>query len=202
MMLLETMRVSEDGSIFLIERHLDRLRNSARFFSFKYDDEGVRASIAAALASCSPPARARLTLSAGGERRLEFEPLTARLLPRRLEISRLTVDSKDPLLYHKTTDRRVYDEARRGRPTDSDVLLVNERGEATETTRANIAALRDGRWVTPPVACGLLAGVMRAELLERGELLEGVILAGELASGETIRCFNSVRGIFDLGLKL
>ena len=43
--LIETMRVSEDGEVFLLQRHLDRLRNSARHFSFKYDSKALRAAI-------------------------------------------------------------------------------------------------------------------------------------------------------------
>jgi branched-subunit amino acid aminotransferase/4-amino-4-deoxychorismate lyase len=58
----------------------------------------------------------------------------------------------------------------------------------------NIAVFREGRWVTPQVSCGLLSGVMREELLERGEIVEGVILARELQPGEAVRCFNALRG--------
>jgi branched-subunit amino acid aminotransferase/4-amino-4-deoxychorismate lyase len=76
-------------------------------------------------------------------------------------------------------------------------LIVNLRGEVTETTIANVAVLRHGRWVTPPVECGLLPGVMRAELLARGEIVEAVVRADELVMGETVRCFNAVRGVVD-----
>ena len=78
-----------------------------------------------------------------------------------------------------------------------DVILTNERGEVTETPIANIAVLRNHHWVTPMVSCGLLPGTMRANLLAEGHLVEGVIRVDELAPGETIRCFNSVRGVFD-----
>ncbi len=112
------------------------------------------------------------------------------------------VRSEDEFLSHKTTARQVYAQAREGLPADADALLVNERGEVTETTIANVAIEREGVWVTPPVACGLLAGTMRAELLERGEVLERVISVGDLRPGMIVRCFNSVRGVYEVPLEM
>ena len=43
--LIETMRVAEGGEVALLERHLQRLRQSARHFSFKYDSEQIRERI-------------------------------------------------------------------------------------------------------------------------------------------------------------
>ena len=76
------------------------------------------------------------------------------------------VASGDWFLRHKTTHREVYNRARAARPDSDDVLLVNERGEITESTIANVVAEIDGVRVTPPVACGLLPGVFRAALLD------------------------------------
>jgi para-aminobenzoate synthetase/4-amino-4-deoxychorismate lyase len=191
-LLLETMRVSADGTVYLLDRHLERLQNSARYFSFKCDLPRVRRTVIDAIEHHEKPARMRLLLPVDGECDLEFEPLSARPLPRYLRLSRLKIDSTDPFLYHKTTNRRIYDEARRGVETEADIILVNGRGEVTETTRANLAVLRDGLWVTPPVSCGLLPGVMRGELLRTKQIVEEVIRRDQLIPGETIRCFNSV----------
>jgi para-aminobenzoate synthetase/4-amino-4-deoxychorismate lyase len=110
------------------------------------------------------------------------------------------VQSGDVFLLNKTTARAVYEQARAGLPEELDALLFNERGEVTETTIANVAVLRGSRWVTPPVACGLLAGTMRAEMLEDGSVVEGIVRVEELVPGETIRCFNAVRGVYDVPL--
>ena len=61
-----------------------------------------------------------------------------------------------------------YEEARRRHPEADDVLLVNDRGEMTESTIANVAVHVDGRWVTPPLDAGLLPGIGRAVALEDG----------------------------------
>lgn len=191
------MRVLETGEVFLLDRHLRRLRQSARHFSFKYDAEKVKEAIDHA--SPRRPASLRLLLSRSGEVEVASGPLPAGHF-QRLKLSTGSVNSKDPFLYHKTTNRDIYEEARRGCAADTDVLLVNERGELTETTITNIAVFRAGAWVTPALSCGLLPGVFRAELLARGDIVEGIIHPEDLNSSDPIRCFNALRGIFEADL--
>jgi para-aminobenzoate synthetase / 4-amino-4-deoxychorismate lyase len=191
--LIETMRVSGSGDVFLLDRHLDRLSRSSDFFSFRCDVPEIRRSIVTA---ALPDTSLRLTLSKDGELTLECKPLPQGHAER-LILSSVRVNSSDEFLYHKTTNRAVYDAARRECDDRTDAILINERGEITETTILNIAVFRDGRWVTPRVSCGLLAGVMREELIERGEIVEDVIQAGDLRNGEMIRCFNGLRGVFE-----
>jgi para-aminobenzoate synthetase/4-amino-4-deoxychorismate lyase len=196
--LLETMKLADHGVVPLLDRHLQRLRNSATQLGFDCDPAKLREIVIAAAAKEQKPARVRLLLSRDGGCDLEFGAVSAADLPLRLQLSGIRVDSSNIWLYHKNTHRQVYASAREGCAKDSDVILINERGEATETTIANIAVWRAGRWITPLVSCGLLPGVMRAELLSAGELTEGIVPADSLREGETIRCFNAVRGIFDL----
>jgi branched-subunit amino acid aminotransferase/4-amino-4-deoxychorismate lyase len=199
--LLETARVDEDGTVFLLERHLERLYGAARYFNFPCDIAQLRQVIQQGVAD-EPrrPARMRLLLSSRGECELQFHPLQSGEPHKYVRLSSVKVDSGDPFIRHKTTHRRVYEQARLGHPADSDVILVNERGELTESSIANIALWRGGRWVTPQASCGLLPGTLRAELLENGDLVEGILTADELVAGEQIRCFNSVRGVYDLCL--
>jgi len=143
-----------------------------------------------------PDTSLRLTLSKDGELTLECKPLPQGHAER-LILSSVRVNSSDEFLYHKTTNRAVYDAARRECGDRTDAILINERGEVTETTITNIAVFREGRWVTPHVKCGLLSGVMREELLDRGEIVQGVIQAADLRNGEVIRCFNALRGVFE-----
>ena len=103
------------------------------------------------------------------------------------------IDSTDTFMYHKTTHRRQYEALRRTQPLFDDVILWNERGEVTESTIANIVIKRAGSWVTPPVSCGLLPGVMRSHLLQTGEICEAVITKRDLIEAESIALINSVR---------
>ena len=103
------------------------------------------------------------------------------------------VDPSDVWLFHKTTRRAPYERRRDKRPDVDDVVLVNLRGEVTESTIANIVIERDGRLVTPPVECGLLPGTFRAELLAQGVVEEGIVTIAELQAAERIWLINSVR---------
>jgi branched-chain amino acid aminotransferase len=49
-----------------------------------------------------------------------------------------------------------------------EVVLLNERGEVSECTAANVFCVRGGRVVTPALSSGCLAGITRSVLLEIG----------------------------------
>ena len=195
--LIETMGVSEHGEVQLLDRHLDRLNRSARFFDFNCDLARVRDDIVRAVPRDGWPACLRLTLAKNGESNLESGTLPTGYA-QRVSLSSVRVHSGDVFLYHKTTHRGIYEQARKECDEQTDAILINERGEITETTIMNIAVFRDGRWITPQTSCGLLPGVMREELLARGEIVEGVIRANELRPEESIRCFNALRGMHEI----
>ena len=90
--------------------------------------------------------------------------------------------------------RQVYDLRAARHPAVDDVLLVNERGEVTESTVANLAVLIDGRWWTPPVSSGCLPGVERGRLLESGLLHERVLRLADLDGADDLGLVNSLRG--------
>ena len=194
--LLETLRWTPDEGYALLDRHLLRLADSAEYFAFTCDLEGVRTELMRATPRAGNGAqRVRLLLARSGAATVEAGPLPAMPTVRpRVAVAGMPVDSSDPFLYHKTTCRRVYDEARAAHPDCADTILVNERGEITESTIANVAVDIEGRLCTPPVACGLLAGTLRAELLARGELVEQVITIDELRGSPRVLLLNSVRG--------
>lgn len=54
----------------------------------------------------------------------------------------------------------------------------------------------DGILWTPPIQCGLLAGTMRAEMLERDELRERVLRPKDLHGAEQVMLTNSVEGMY------
>jgi para-aminobenzoate synthetase/4-amino-4-deoxychorismate lyase len=136
----------------------------------------------------------RLLVAPDGSARVEAAPLAPLPRPYRLRLASAPVDPADVFLYHKTTCRGAYDRARAAVPGADDVLLWNARGEITETCIANVAVERGGRLVTPPVACGLLAGVQRAQWLEEGRLTEDVVRKEEIGPGTRVVLLNAVRG--------
>ena len=189
--LLETIKWTPDGGFFLLDRHLRRLGQSATYFGYRCSSEDVRAHLDRAVAGSFGAQRVRLLLSRDGDLSVECTPLTSVGPPARLGIAASPVDPRDPFLYHKTTNRQVYVEAKR--PDCDDVVLWNPERQVTESTIANIVVDIGGRKVTPPVACGLLAGTFRAALLEAGTIQEAVVTLDDLRTASQIWLINSVR---------
>ena len=190
--LLETM-LYEDGEIFLLERHLKRLVDSAEYFDFKLDACAVREWLCNL--NYDEPKRIRLLLDRNGLFKVEAASCRLQRLEASamLAIAKQPVDSGDVFLYHKTTNRSVYERAKADFPEADDVLLFNERGEITESCIANVVVELDGRKVTPPVSCGLLAGALRAGLLEEGEIEEQVVTFDDIKRADSVWLINSVR---------
>jgi len=190
--LLETM-LYEDGEIFLLERHLKRLAESAEYFDYRFDREKIYDHLRNL--RLKKPTRIRVLLSKDGQ--FKVEAASCRLQRQdasaTLAIAKEPVDSKDVFLYHKTTNRAVYEDAKADFPDADDVLLFNERGEVTESCIANIVVELDGRKLTPPVSCGLLAGTFRDELLGSGEISEEILTLDDLKRANRIWVVNSVR---------
>lgn len=77
------------------------------------------------------------------------------------------VATDNPWVFHKTTERTIYQSFLQRHKEADDVILWNHQGEITESCTASVVLHReDGELVTPPVRCGLLAGVFRRHLLE------------------------------------
>ncbi len=197
--LLETLRWEAGSGIFLLNRHLRRLADTAAYFDIPANPAAIRAVLEDYHTSRSVVMRLRLLVSRDGSFVLEEHPLPddaasgSSAFPLRVALATGPVDSADHFLYHKTTHRAAYEQAKADFPDCDDVILWNERGEVTESTIANVVVRLGNRLVTPPVECGLLAGTFRDQLLENGEIEEGVLTCGQLRQAEEIHLVNSVR---------
>jgi para-aminobenzoate synthetase/4-amino-4-deoxychorismate lyase len=192
--LLETLSWEPASGFVLLERHLDRLQDSAAYFDRPCDRPGVTEQLEAAVIASEAALRVRLILDREGKVTIETSPAEGPETTWQVAIATTPIDPQDPLLFHKTTARQVYREARRLHPDADDVLLWNPAGEITESTVANIVIRRGDELVTPPIECALLAGTMRAELLAVGRIREAVVRREDLESADEIFLINSVRG--------
>ncbi|HEV2485160.1 MAG TPA: aminodeoxychorismate synthase component I [Terracidiphilus sp.] len=193
-----------DNGYPLLELHLDRLQDSAEYFEFECERDAVRNALMehARAFEGTGPRRVRLLVDSDGRMNIGDEPLVksgggdAKAV--RACISRERTDAKDPMLYHKTTHRRLYTEAFKeavNRGFD-DVLFMNCAGEITEGAISNVFIEKAGRWLTPPVECGLLAGVYRRHLLETlAGAEERVLHAEDLRKADAVYLCNAVRGL-------
>lgn len=190
--LLETMRWTPGTGIARRKRHVDRLATSAAYFGIPLALTDVGEALDALRADHEM--RVRLLVGQDGTVRVEVAELHPDDGPALLAVDAEMVDPDQIWLFHKTTRRAVYDSAAARHPDADDVVLVNRDGFATETTRANLAAKLDGRWVTPPLGHGCLPGVLREELLQDGTLREQAITVEQLAGAHALAVVSSLRG--------
>jgi para-aminobenzoate synthetase/4-amino-4-deoxychorismate lyase len=194
--LLETLLWRPGSGFSLLREHLERMASSADFFGYPWDETEVLEGLEQAMVGSTERSRVRLLLDAGGRVRCEVAPAPPRRMIWRVRIDTEPIDLSGPWAWHKTTRREIYDEAVARAPADcDDVILWNERGELTETTRANLVLRLDGRWLTPPVEVGLLAGTLRRRLLERGRIDESRLTLDDLERAERAVLINSLRGV-------
>ncbi|MGA4669652.1 chorismate-binding protein [Propionibacteriaceae bacterium Y1923] len=193
--LLETMHWSPDEGLRRWSRHRDRARASAAYFDIDWDQDRIEGALAAAVVERDRPARLRLQVDQQGVPSVEVADLPpADAGPVRVVVDSEATPGSDPFVRHKTTQRARYEAAAARHPQADDVVLVNERGEVTETTIANLAARFGDRWVTPPLESGCLPGTTRAELLAGGVLVEGQLWPEDLRRADELARFNAVRG--------
>lgn len=184
----------EDANYFLLDRHLNRLKSSARYFGFNFSE----AEIVAALninASAHPTGswKTRLLLSKAGFVRTETSEIKPADDKWKVAIATEPIDSANRFLFHKTTNREFYSQQVQARPDCDDIVFWNERGEVTETSIANIVIGIEGELYTPHVEAGLLAGTFRNQLLAEQKIFERTITVEDLRKTRELFLINSVR---------
>ncbi len=201
--LIETLRFERARGFHLLERHLVRLQASAAHFAYPFSREAVLAALDAEADRIEAPvAMMRLLLAEDGAITVTSTPIT---LPTkdtvwRFAISDQRLNEKDPFFYHKTTRRQFYEremERHKALTGCDEVVFLNSKGELTEGTRTNLFIEIDGRLFTPALACGLLPGTLREELLDlpRAAASEAVLTPQDLIDADRIYLGNSVRGL-------
>ncbi|EER25645.1 hypothetical protein D8B26_000034 [Coccidioides posadasii str. Silveira] len=247
---LATLRSSHNSAYYLLPYHYDRLLSAATDFQWtkavsrlrECGHGGLLKLFDQKIPSQSQRWRMRILLDQEGDIKAEFTPLTAPL-PGALFLPALDgpshpfssapsypswvlrLDSQptqpSPFTRHKTTQRELYDAARKRAGIKSpqqtvEVLLYSPSGEVMEgsiTTpyfrRSRIHSGRGGHgqeleevWVTPPLSSGGNAGTTRRYALEEGLCVEEVVGVDDLVDGEEVWLSNGVRGFIRAVLEL
>ncbi|TCM16988.1 para-aminobenzoate synthetase/4-amino-4-deoxychorismate lyase [Novosphingobium sp. PhB165] len=194
--LIETMRFTPEQGIPLLELHLERVRTSAETLGFSFDRHAVRNAIQALCFDADAPAKLRLVASRTGAYALELAEIPAsRAEPMVVGVLPLPVDSGDWRLRHKTSDRGFYEAglAVAKAAGAQEVLFLRDDGLITEGSFTSVFVEREGMLLTPPIALGLLPGVLRRSLIEQGRAVEAELTLDDLADGFLIG--NSLRGL-------
>ncbi|HUA01297.1 MAG TPA: aminotransferase class IV [Candidatus Aquilonibacter sp.] len=183
--LFTTIRVV-DGVPFAFERHWSRLSRDAKRIHcpFRFDAERVRGQLGEVLSANDVKegcARIYVLYNQAGFWRSDEKFPEADLilyssdLPPLRDNVRLALrehgrHAASPLAGVKVTSwlNNVWNLYEAQQAGCDEVVLLNERGEVSECTAANIFCVEAGRVVTPPLSSGCLEGVTRGFVMELG----------------------------------
>lgn len=191
--LLESLLL-KDGQYFLLDKHLERLQKSVDYFRFTINPTDVLKKLEEhAQEQGEMEEKVRLLVGEKGTICVEGAPLHR--MPDEIKacLSSVPIVKDEIFLYHKTTNRYMYDRAREGLTGVHEVLLWNDEGELTEFCNGNVVLELGGKLLTPPVECGLLAGTFRQYLIETNQIQESKLTLADIEESTSIWLINSVR---------
>lgn len=216
--LFETYMAIEDKIAFAQE-HFERLQKGAKLLGLKIPvDKSTLLQWLAKTAARHPSKvkRLRLTITSGDSSVWRGKPGKPRTIcsaikhefnksPQKLFVPAFRVDGESSFNQIKTIAYGLRAAALREaqRNQCEDALLLNNRGNVSEITSANIFWVKSGRIFTPPISAGCLEGVTRRVILEQGEkhgwgitekncTLEELALADEVFSTSSVRITRPV----------
>jgi branched-subunit amino acid aminotransferase/4-amino-4-deoxychorismate lyase len=207
--LFETL-AADQGRLIQFDEHLARLTRGCAVLGLPAPDPvAARAAAQDAIAAAGLDGRraaVRLTWTAGsGGRGLERpDPVVPRLLaaasPATIPAGPAVLVSVDirrnehsPLSGVKSLaylDNVLARRAARDAGAD-EALMLNTAGEAACASAANIFWIAEGRLHTPALTCGVLAGVVRAAVIEAAAAL-GVVVVEARAGPEALQAAEAV----------
>lgn len=208
--LIESLRWSADEGYYLLDLHLNRLEETAEYFDFICDKAAILQDLENHAEWLDPEKawKVRLLVSQTGEVSITSLPINK---PPDQKIGIITlsdkiVNSQNPLLFHKTTDREFYHQELSRHQTQYgsyDVVFINEKGSLTGGAYNNIFLKLGDSLQTPALEAGLLAGTLRQSMIKDStiNLIITQLSKTDLLKAEKIYMGNSVRGLVEVVFK-
>lgn len=194
----------EDGKAMLVERHLKRLKDSMKVFQIRNlaAEEGLTAERINFEASRCPQGRQALKISVS-EKNFLFSNRANKYTKKdyvrgfRLSVSQVMRNETSLLTYHKTMNYadNIMEKRKAVSAGFDEPIFFNTRGEVAEGATTNIFFWRNGKLYTPPVASGILPGVMRRCIMEHLEVQEAIFQYKDVMASEEVFVTNALLGI-------
>lgn len=195
-----TTMLAENNDVFLLDRHIERLRRTADYFLFKFDKKSLYTWITGLLQTLEPSLKYKLKVSVDKWGNI-FHELSAYQAAENESIdvivSKERISSRNKFQYFKTTNRRLYDiELKKASEKKiGEVLFLNENENLTEGAVSNVFIKKGDLWLTPPVSSGILDGVYRSHLLsDKKNYRESELTMDDLLSASEVILTNALRG--------
>ncbi len=197
--LIETILWENLKGYFLLDLHLKRLKNSCKYFSIPLDIRKVRQMLKDLNIQKKEKFKVRLFVDMEGNVGIEKTRLNKTPSLAKVKLSSQRINPGDYFLYHKTTQRGLYDKERIKAEKEGffEIIFLNIYGQLTEGSITNIFIRKNKRLYTPPLKCGLLPGVLRGYLLGQGKVEEKVLYPRDISEADKVYIGNSVRKLIE-----
>ncbi len=186
-----------DNGLKRLERHMARLKESADYFGFRPPPALISKALKLYAAKLGKGRyKLRLLVGEQGDFAMSHEKRGAPEKEYSIGISKHKTNSSDPFLYHKTTNRELYERERMKAAKKGlfDMLFFNQRAELTEGARTNVYIEEKGRLYTPPLECGLLNGIVRRGLVKKGTVVQKVMKRKDLLDADAVYISSAIIG--------
>jgi para-aminobenzoate synthetase/4-amino-4-deoxychorismate lyase len=202
--LIETISWDSARGFFLLDLHLERLQESALYFDIPVKIQKLRKHLIGQSHKFGKESRrVRLIVESNGTYSVQSTPLEGLPDTIRVRFSPRRTGSSNRFLFHKTTNRAMYDAEFERAHADGfyDCIFMNEHDEVTEGSITNVFIRKNERYFTPPIDCGVLDGVFRRHLLRSKiiALQERVLTEQDIRTADEVYLCNSMRGIMKVG---
>ena len=198
--IFETMLL-EDGKIFLLDNHINRIEKAADYFLFKFNKNLVLEKLNSSINNLDSnhKFKIKLVLTKSGEIRLDINKIETSILKRAV-ISSNKINKKNRFQYFKTTNRELYDSEFTFYRMKNyfDVIYFNEFNELAEGSISNIFIRSKDIWKTPSIDSGILNGTYRNKFISENNVIETCISKEELLNSDEILLTNSLRKEVDI----
>ncbi|MBN1892722.1 MAG: aminotransferase class IV [Clostridiales bacterium] len=208
----ETFMVMDNGHVFMLDEHLDRMKRS--ICELELGEEPDTKHLCRQIESLAEKdefrnrvLRLEYSADTGGAPRFSVNVRDCSKTPGsqnslRLVITDVRRNPKSYIVYHKTgnyLENKIAQRKAKKQGFD-DALFLNTDGFIAETTASNIFLVKEKTLLTPSIDTGILPGIVRSWVINqaiRHDLitLQMFLDAGELREAEEVFVTNSVIGI-------
>ena len=180
------------------EQHLQRLTEAAGYFAYPFDQDKLKQELEETCTQLDKEKDYRLRIALKKDGSIELE--TTPLLPltdtfRKAKLVKQTANLAQPFTYFKTSHRPHLT------LEQQEQIYYNAQGQLLETSIGNLLLELNGKLYTPPAELGLLKGIYRQQLLDKGRATEKILTLADLAQAKKIYACNAVRGLYELEIE-
>ncbi|MCS7053756.1 MAG: aminodeoxychorismate synthase component I [Ignavibacterium sp.] len=197
--IFETVLVENCKCVFLKE-HLERMKLTAEYFLFKFDEKDIQKQIKKSLNTVKDDNKYKLKIKLNkyGIISTEIKEIFTSSTKIKVIISKSRVRSDDKFQFFKTTNRMLYDNELKyySKQGFFEVIYFNEKNELAEGSFTNIFIKKNNKIFTPDLSAGILNGIYRSHFIKLNpDVKETKLSFEDLIKADEVFLTNSVRGI-------